>query len=125
MIAGGVSTTTPVTVLVQDSAGQTVNVAVTINADPATPPPTLAILPASITLFSGTPASLTVSGGTPPYRAFTTNRRVAGGAAVVAARSALRGAVTVDTTVTVSVLDADNKTATATVLVRPAPLLNR
>jgi hypothetical protein len=126
LIAGGVSTNTTVTVLVQDSAGQTVNVAVTILADPATPPPTLTILPATMTLFSGTPASLTVSGGTPPYRAFTTNPAVLPVAqAVVGGSIPLFAAnVTADTPVTISVLDADNKTASSVVTVRAAPLLN-
>src|SRR4030095_8823182 len=84
------------------------------------------ILPATMTLFSGTPASLTVSGGTPPYRAFTTNPAVLPVAqAVVGGSLPLFAAnVTVDTPVTISVLDADNKTASALVTVRPAPLLN-
>ena len=126
LVAGGVSADTPVVVTVQDSAGQTVRVNVLIKADPATPPPPLAILPASSVVFSGSPAALTVSGGTPPYTAFSSNP------AVLPVTQAVTGNViplfaanvSADTPVTITVLDSDNKTATATVLVRPSTLLN-
>ena len=48
--------------------------------NPYTPPPPiippLQLLPATLSVYPGTPATLTVSGGVPPYRAFSTDASV-------------------------------------------------
>lgn len=95
----------------------------------APPPPTvppLQVLPASITVYPGTPATVTVSGGVPPYRVFSSDSsilpvgtNVSGDTIVLAANS-----VTAAATVTLSVQDsATSNPFNATVNVQPAPLL--
>jgi len=95
----------------------------------APPPPVippLQVLPASITVYPGTPATVTVSGGVPPYRAFSSDAsilpvgtNVSGDTIVLAANN-----VTAAATVTLSVQDSSTSTPfNATVNVQPAPLL--
>jgi hypothetical protein len=95
----------------------------------APPPPTIAplqVLPASVTLYPGTPATLTITGGVPPYRAFSSDAstlpvstNVSGSTLVLAANN-----VTTATTVTVSVQDSASSTPfNVTVNVQPTPLL--
>lgn len=119
-----VAAATAVTVTVQDAVGQTIQIAV--NVVPEASPAPLALLPNTAIVFSGVATSLTVSGGTPPYSAFTTNSAVlpVTKAVVGGAIPLLAAPVTADTPVTVSVQDASNTIATATVTVRPAALLN-
>ncbi|MEO7133729.1 MAG: hypothetical protein ABI024_05870, partial [Vicinamibacterales bacterium] len=126
LVANGVSANTNAVVIIQDSAGQTVNVTVHILADSATPPPPLVLLPSPLTVFSGSPAQLTVNGGTPPYTAISSNPAVLPVTQVVAGTTIPLFAANVSaaTTVTITVIDSDNKTAAATVIVQPSTLLN-
>jgi hypothetical protein len=121
-----ISSNQSVTVTIQDSAGQTETVAVTVAPEVSTPPPPLAILPASSIVFSGVPATLSVTGGVPPYTAFSSNPAVLPVAAAVSngVIALLPATVAADTTVTVSIRDAVGTTATASVIVRPAAFLN-
>ena len=91
---------------------------------PVTPP--VQVLPASITVYPGTPATVTVSGGVPPYRAFSSDStilpvatNVSGDTIVLAANT-----VTAAATITLSVQDsATSNPFNASVNVQPAPLL--
>jgi hypothetical protein len=95
----------------------------------APPPPTipaLQVLPASVTVYPGTPVTLTISGGVPPYRAFSSDAvtlpvstNISGDTLVLVANN-----VTTATTVTVSVQDSASSTPfNVTANVQPAPLL--
>jgi len=128
LVAGGVAVDTSVVVTIQDSAGQTATAGVLVQPEPSTPPPTLAVLPATVTVFSGIATSVSVTGGVPPYRAFSSNpavlpvtQAVTGSAVPLVATN-----VSADTAVTLTVQDSDTnpKTATAAITVRAAPLLN-
>jgi len=121
-----ISSNQNVTVTIQDSAGQTTNIAVTVAPEVSTPPPPLAVLPATSIVFSNVPATLTVTGGVPPYTAFSSNPAVLPVLPTVTNGVIALSPATVaaDTTVTVSVKDAVGTTATASVTVRPAAFLN-
>jgi hypothetical protein len=121
--ANSVAADTNVPITIQDSAGQTFIVPVTVKVDSTTP---LAVLPSAAVAFSGVPTTLTIAGGVAPYFAFSSNsavlpvtQKVAGSAVPLFASN-----VAVDTTVTVTIQDSDNKTVSAAVTVRPAALLN-
>ena len=126
LVAAGVAADTSVVITVQDSAGQVVAVGVLVQPEPSAPPPTRAVLPAAVVVFSGVPTSVFVTGGVPPYFAFSSNpavlpvtQPVAGAAVPLVATN-----VSVDTAVTLTIQDSANKTATAAITVRAAPLLN-
>jgi hypothetical protein len=124
LVAAGVAVDTSVTVTIQDSAGQTVRVAVLVQA--LTPAPALSILPANPVVFSGVPAVLSVTGGVPPYKAFSGNTGVLPVTQAVAGGSIplLASNVAADTTVDITVQDSRNASTTTAVTVRPAALLN-
>jgi len=126
LTASSVAEDTPVAITVQDSAGQTVAVSVVVTPLASTPPPPLAILPATSVVFSGVPSALSVTGGVPPYKAFSSNAAVLPVAQAVAggAIALLPASVAADTTVTITVQDSANSTTSAAVTVRPATLLN-
>jgi hypothetical protein len=69
VVAGGAS------ILIRDSAGATVNVAVTV--PPANTVPLFTSAPSSITVAMGSSQSYTVGGGTNPYTATSSNTSVA------------------------------------------------
>ncbi len=121
--AEGVSASTNVAITIQDSTGQTANVAVVVNPDTAVP---LVVLPANSIVFSGVPTALSVTGGVKPYRAFSSNAAVLPVTQNVAGDTIalLPGSVAADTSVTVTVQDSGNATVSATVTVRAATLLN-
>jgi hypothetical protein len=86
----------------------------------------LFVLPPTAVVYSHTPATLQVSGGAPPYQAFSSNsavlpvaQNVDAGVVVLVA-----GEVAADTPAIITVQDAIGQTATSSVTVRPAPLLN-
>jgi hypothetical protein len=93
------------------------------------PPPVIAplqLLPASLTVYAGTPETLTVFGGVPPYRAFSTNSSVLPVSAIVSGETVVLSAnnVTAPTAVQITVQDfAGTVSPAATVTVQPAPLL--
>ena len=126
LTAAGVAADTDVSITVQDSAGQTVQVAVTVTPLPSTPPPPLAILPSTSVAFSGVPTVLSVTGGVPPYFAFSSNSIVLPVTQAVAGASIplLPATVAADTPVTITVQDSASTAVTAGVTVRPAALLN-
>jgi hypothetical protein len=94
-------------------------------AKPVTPGP-LFVLPADAVVYSHTPATLQVSGGATPYQAFSSNSAVLPVAQNVdtGVIVLIAGEVAADTPVTITVQDAIGQTATSSVTVRPAPLLN-
>jgi hypothetical protein len=86
----------------------------------------LFVLPPTAVVYSHTPATLQVSGGATPYQAFSSNsavlpvaQNVDTGVVVL-----IPGEVAADTPVIITVQDAIGQTATSSVTVRPAPLLN-
>ncbi|MEO6748443.1 MAG: hypothetical protein ABI294_02510 [Casimicrobiaceae bacterium] len=90
-----------------------------------TPTPTvITVFPPSQTVYPGSPAAFTISGGVPPYRAFSSNSAILPvsenvvGANVVL----LANAVSVATSVSITVQDSINQTAVSSVLVSPAIL---
>ena len=92
---------------------------------PVTPGP-LFVLPPSMTVYTGTPATLTISGGAPPYQAFSSNgtalpvtQSVSGSTVVLLANN-----VAANTTAVITIQDSIGQTATSTITVSPAPLLN-
>jgi hypothetical protein len=94
---------------------------------PGPPTPTaLTLLPATLTVYAGTPATLTISGGVLPYRAFSTDPSIlpvslAAGSTTIVLLPAAVGAAT---NVTVSVQDSAGTTVSAAVVVQTASLLN-
>jgi hypothetical protein len=92
---------------------------------PPTPGP-VSLLPPSATVYVSTPQTLTVSGGQPPYSAFSSNPAIlpvaqsVNGATVVL----LANNVAASTTAVITVQDAIGQTATSTITVSPAPILN-
>ncbi|MEP7083950.1 MAG: hypothetical protein ABI854_04365, partial [Betaproteobacteria bacterium] len=116
-------TPTPVIITVRDAAQNVVTITMTVL--PTTPIP-LTVLPVSAIVYANTPATLTIFGGTTPYQAFSSNpavlpvtRNVVGDQILLAANN-----VDVDTPVIVSVTDSSGTTVSATITVKPAPLLN-
>ena len=95
-------------------------------APPAPQPKPLVILPGAADVYSGTPTILTISGGTQPYTAFSSNSAVVPIAASVADSTVVVFPATVvaDTAVTVTARDAAAQQTVATLIVKPAPLLN-
>lgn len=123
LVAGAVADNTSVAITIQDSAGQTVVASVTVQT---TQGPPLAILPANAIIFSGVPTSVIVTGGQAPYQAFSSNPAVLPVTQSVAGNAIplLAANVGADTNVTLTVQDSANVTATATITVRAAALLN-
>ena len=87
---------------------------------------TLTVQPVAVTVYSDVPAALTVAGGRPPYSVFSSDQSV-----LPTPSTATNGSVTVlpslvsaNTQVTVTARDADGNTASSTVTVKPAPLVN-
>ena len=87
-------------------------------------PAVITVFPPSQTVYPGSPAAFTISGGVPPYRAFSSNSAILPisenvvGADVVL----LANAVSVATSVSITVQDSINQTAVSSVLVSPAIL---
>src|SRR3984893_15588843 len=86
----------------------------------------LFVLPPTAVVYSHTPATLQISGGKTPYQVFSSNSAV-----LPVAQNAdtgvivlIPGEVAADTPVIITVQDAIGQTATSSVTVRPAPLLN-
>ena len=92
---------------------------------PPTPGP-LFVLPPSMTVYSGTPTALTISGGAPPYQAFSSNGTALPVTQAVSGASVplSPGNVATATSTVITVQDSIGQTATSTVTVSPAPLLN-
>lgn len=91
---------------------------------PTATPPTL--LPATITVYAGSPTTLTISGGVAPYRAFSSDPTALPVAAVVSGNTLVLAAnpVVQTTNVSVTVQDALGQVSLpAAVAVSPAPLL--
>jgi hypothetical protein len=86
----------------------------------------LFVLPPTAVVYSHTPATLQVSGGATPYQAFSSNSAVLPVAQNVDTGVVVLvpGEVAADTPVIITVQDAIGQTATSSVTVRPAPLLN-
>jgi hypothetical protein len=87
-------------------------------------PPTLTVLPTTVTVFSGVPATLTITAGTAPFQAFSSN------AAILPVTQAatttiplLPAQVNADTTVTITIQDASGQRVTVPVTVSPSLLL--
>ena len=89
-------------------------------------PAALAILPAALTAYAGTPATLTITGGFPPYSAFSSDTAVLPISLGASSNTIvlIPASVGLATSVTVSVQDSAGTIATAAVTVQPAPLLN-
>ncbi|HEX6792361.1 MAG TPA: hypothetical protein VF304_00805 [Casimicrobiaceae bacterium] len=86
---------------------------------------TLAILPASPTVYSGTPGSLTVSGGRGPYTVFSSDQTVLQVPSTTSGTFAITpGTVSQDTTVQVTVRDAAGAIVTIPVVVKAGLLVN-
>jgi len=86
---------------------------------------TLAVLPASPTVYSGTPGSLTVSGGRGPYTVFSSDQTVLQVPSTTSGTFAITpGTVSQDTTVQVTVRDAAGAIVTIPVVVKAGLLVN-
>ena len=91
---------------------------------PVVPP--VQVLPATITVYPGTPATLLVSGGIPPYRAFSSDPTILPVSTNVSGDTVVLAANSVNNPSSVTVTIQDSSTAVpfnATVNVSPAPLL--
>jgi hypothetical protein len=121
LLAGAVSSLTGVTITIQDSAGTSVQAAVTVLPGPATPPPALVVLPSSIDVYSTVAAQLSISGGVPPYRAYSNNSTVLPVAQNVSGNvlMLLAAPVSQTTAVVVTIQDAVDQTETVNVTVHP------
>jgi hypothetical protein len=123
LLAGNVTANTPVNLTIQDAAGQTAVVVVTVRPGLVTPPPALIVLPTAIEAYSGISTQLSITGGVAPYRAFSSNSAVlpVTEAVVGGVVPLLAGTVTVDTTVVVTIQDSAGQRVTVNVLVHPSP----
>jgi hypothetical protein len=84
----------------------------------------LAVLPATSTIYSGVPATLTITGGRAPFSAFSSNSSVLSvPQAPDTSIPLLASPIAADTTVTVTIRDANGSTVTAAVTVKPSLLL--
>src|SRR6266542_5677365 len=98
--------------------------------NPFAPPPTtpgpLSILPSAPTVVANTPTILTITGGVPPYFVVSSNTAILPiGASVTNGTIVLLPAnVLADTAVVITVQDSAGTKASATVTVKPAPILN-
>jgi hypothetical protein len=126
LVPNSVAADTNVVVSVQDAAGQTATVGVLVQPESTTPAPPLAVLPSSLTIFSGVATSVSVTGGVPPYTAFSSNSAVLPITQAVtgSAIPLLAANVSADTAVTLTVADSVGKTATAAITVRAATLFS-
>jgi hypothetical protein len=108
---------------IQDSAGQTVVVTVTVHSTPATPPPALIVLPTAVEAYTGISTQVTITGGVAPYRAFSSNSAVLPVIETVVGSVVplLAGTVAVDTTVVLTIQDSVGQRVTVNVLVHPRP----
>ena len=87
------------------------------------PPPTLQVLPATTTIFSGVPDKLTITSGSAPFSAFTSNSTVLPVSSTVTNTVALfANPVTTDETVTITIQDATGQRVTVPVTVKPSTL---
>ncbi len=124
LLAAAVTGDTTITIAVQDAVGQTVTVPVTVHPKPVVPPPPLSALPTTLDAFPGVPTQITAIGGVAPYRAFTTNSAVLPVTQDVDGNTVplVASMVTVDTPVTVTIMDSVGQVATVAVTVHaPAP----
>jgi len=121
LLPATVTANTTVSVTVLDAVGQVASVTVTVHA-PIPPPPALAVLPATLDVFSGIASQLTISGGVPPYRAFSTNTAILPVTQNVVGDTIplLANTVAAVTAVSVTVQDSVGQTVTVLVTVRPA-----
>jgi hypothetical protein len=86
--------------------------------------PTLTVLPATITAFSGVPTTLTITSGTGPFSAFSSNSAVLPVSSTVTNTIGLLASpVAVEQTVTVTIRDALGNQVDIPVTVRPSLLL--
>lgn len=90
------------------------------------PPGPVAILPAALTVYSGTPASLTITGGVPPYFVVTSNPSILpiNAAETESVVVVLPANVVSNTAVLVTATDTLGGQAGAAVTVNPAPIFN-
>jgi hypothetical protein len=87
------------------------------------PPPTLQVLPATTTIFSGVPDTLTITSGSAPFLAFTSNSAVLPVSSTVTNTVALfANPVTAEETVTLTIQDATGQRVTVPVTVKPSTL---
>ncbi|HLX29357.1 MAG TPA: hypothetical protein VKV24_12815 [Casimicrobiaceae bacterium] len=86
----------------------------------------LSVLPATASVYSGTPVTLTVSGGTPPYSAFSADQSILPVQQNVSGNSItiVPNQVTADTEVDVTIRDSKGVSATAALTVKAALLIN-
>ena len=86
----------------------------------------LLVLPAAADMFPDLPTQFTISGGTPAYSVFSSNNLVLPLDSAVNGTTffAIPKSVAVDTKVTITVRDANNKTKDVTVTVKPAVISN-
>ncbi|MEO6929755.1 MAG: hypothetical protein ABI190_11380 [Casimicrobiaceae bacterium] len=87
-------------------------------------PSVITIFPPTQTVYPGSPATFTVSGGVPPYRVFSSNSAILPVSQNIVGTDVvlLANAVSVATSVTITVQDSINQTAVSSVLVSPAIL---
>jgi hypothetical protein len=92
---------------------------------PPAPGP-VSVLPPAVTVYSNTPATLTITGGAAPYQAFSSNSAILPVTQAVSGSTVvlLPAPVAANTVSTVTIQDSIGQTATATVTVSPATLLN-
>ncbi len=123
LLATTVSADTTASVTIQDSAGTSIAATVTIRPGPASPPPALSVLPSAIEVYSTVASSVAIIGGVAPFRAYSTNGSVLPVSQVVTGSTVqlTAAAVTADTSVLLTILDAVGQTVVANVTVHPKP----